>query len=256
MKRLISSLLILFFLLGLAPEAPAGALAPYTTWALGPGGRLYLTQDAYLPLAEIDLPTSSAEDIFITDDGNIYIADTGNARIIRLNRNFQIAAVYGEGLLKGPTGLWVDKEGTLYIADAKSNTIVLLDRQGNPIHQFGRPSEALFGRKSEFLPRKIAVDARNNLYIVSEGSANGLVVMTPDGRFLGYFGANQAVMSLKMILQRTFLTEEQLAQFIKNEAASPSNLTIDPQAMVFTVTAGTNPRRSIRRFTVAGNNIF
>lgn len=256
MKRLAFSVCCLLLLLSLVPETAVGALAPYTTWALGPGGRLYLTQDAYLPLTEIDLPISAAEDMFITPDGTIYIADTGNGRIIRLDRNFQVAAVYGEGLLRGPTGLWVDEGGTMYIADGKSNTIVLLDQQGNLITQFGRPSEALFGRKSEFLPRKIAVDARQNLYIVSEGSANGLLMMTPEGRFLGYFGANQAVMSLKMILQRTFLTEEQLAQFIKNEAASPSNVTIDPQAMVFTVTAGTNPRRSIRRFTVAGNNVF
>ncbi len=256
MKRFIIAGLLILALLCRVPGRPAGALAPYTTWALGPGGRLYLTQDAYVPLTEIDLPVSGAEDMFISPDGAIYISDTGNGRILRLGPDFQIAAVYGKGLLKGPTGLWVDPDGTMYIADAKSNTVVILDREGNLISQFGRPQEPLFGRKSEFLPRKIAVDVRKNLYIVSEGSTNGLVVMSPDGRFLGYFGANQATMSLKMILQRLFLTEEQLAQFIKREAPSPSNVTVDPESMVFTVTAGTARERSIRRFTVAGNNIF
>jgi len=256
MKRFMIAGLLILALLCRVPGQPAGALAPYTTWALGPGGRLYLTQDAYVPLTEIDLPVSGAEDMFISPDGVIYIADTGNGRILRLGPDFQIAAVYGKGLLKGPTGLWVDPDGTMYIADAKSNTVVILDREGNPIRQFGRPQEPLFGRKSEFLPRKIAVDVRKNLYIISEGSTNGLVVMSPDGRFLGYFGANQATMSLKMILQRLFLTEEQLAQFIKREAPSPSNVTVDPESMVFTVTAGTARERSIRRFTVAGNNIF
>ncbi|MDW7990963.1 MAG: NHL repeat-containing protein [Anaerolineae bacterium] len=185
--------------------APAQALAPYTTWALGPGGRLYLTQDAYLPLTEVELPVSGAEDLFITPDGDLYIADTGNRRILRLNRNLEVTAVYGEDLLAGPTGIFVDSAGTLYIADAKSNTVVILDREGNLLGQFGRPREPLFGRKNQFLPRKIVVDARRNLYVVSEGSTNGLVVLTTDGRFVGYFGANPATMSCKMILQRLFL---------------------------------------------------
>jgi tetratricopeptide (TPR) repeat protein len=63
-------------------------------------------------------------------------------------------------------------------------------------------------------------------------------------------------MSLKMILQRMFLTEEQLAQFIKNEAASPTNLAIDQQSLVFTVTGGTTPGAAIKKFTIAGKNIF
>lgn len=233
----------------------ASAEAPYTTWAMGPDGRLQLSQDAYIPIAEIDLLISQAEDMFIAADGTIYIADTGNARILVL-RDFVEVASYGKGTLKGPTGVFVDDEGTLYVADAKANAIVILDSRGNVLKQLGRPDEPLFGKDTQFLPRKIAVDARKNLYIVSEGSVNGLVKMNLNGDFIGYFGANPATMSLRMILQRMFLTKEQLAQFVKSEAASPSNVAIDPESMVFTVTAGTARTRSIRRFTVAGDNIF
>jgi tetratricopeptide (TPR) repeat protein len=256
MKRLAALLSMFLLLVCLAPTPSAEARIPYTTWALGPGGRLYLTQDAYTPLQQVTLPVEGAEDFFITPQGTVYVADTKGGRILRLNRNWQVDAEYGQGALTSPTGLWVDEAGTIYVADAGSKTVVLLDRMGNLIAQYGRPSEPLFGKNNEFLPRKIAVDARKDLYIVSEGSTNGLVMMNTDGHFIGYFGANPATMSLKMILQRTFLTEEQLAQFIKNEAASPSNVTIDPQSMVFTVTAGTDPSRSIRRFTVDGQNIF
>lgn len=235
--------------------ANTSAEAPYTTWATGPGGRLQLTQDAYTPIAEVGLPISGAEDMFIAADGTIYIADTGNARILVL-RDFAEVASYGKGALKGPTGIFVDREGTMYVADAKANTIVILDADGNVRKQFGRPSEPLFGKDTQFLPRKIAVDTRKSLCIVSEGSVNGLIQMNLNGNFIGYFGANPATMSLKMILQRMFLTKEQLAQFIKSEAASPSNVAIDSESMVFTVTAGTARSRAIRRFTVAGDNIF
>ena len=181
-----------------------------------------MTQDAYTPLTVVDLDISSAEDMFIAPDGYIYIADTGNARIVKL-KDFEVVATYGEDLLTGPTGVFVDDKGTMYVADAKSNSIFILDQDGNLIKQFGRPVEPLFGKTNEFLPRKITVDARQNLYIISEGSVNGVVQMNTNGNFIGYFGANTSSMSLKMILQRLFLTKEQLDQFMKNVAASPSN---------------------------------
>lgn len=241
---------ILFF-----PVSGVLADSPYTTWALGPGGELVKTQDAYRPYAEIDLPISAAEDMVITKDGLIYIADTGNGRIVKLS-NFEIVATYGEGILEGPTGLFVDDDGTMYIADAKANYVYILDQDGKLLKQFGRPAEPLFGKNREFLPRKIAVDVRKNIYVISEGSVNGIVQMNTDGNFIGYFGANTSTMSLKMILQRLFLTKEQLDQFVKNEAASPSNIAIDRQSMVYTITAGTSKRESIRKFTIAGNNII
>lgn len=253
MKRALWLATAVFFLL--LGTGDARADSPYTTWALGPGGRLFMTQDAYTPYAEVDLPISGAEELFITAVGEMYVADTGNGRIIKLD-NFNIAATYGEGLLRRPTGLFVDADGVMYVADAGHDAIFILEPDGHVRAQFGRPSEPLFGRNRQFLPRKIAVDARQNLYIVSEGSVDGLVQMNTNGNFIGYFGANAATMSLQMILQRLFLTEEQLSQFIKNEAASPSNVTIDHQALVFTITAGTDGRQSIRRFTIAGKNIF
>lgn len=255
MKRFARLIGLIVLLTCLATPTPGRAELPYTTWALGPGGKLYLTQDAYTPVAEIDLPISGAEDMFVTSQGEIYIADTGNHRILRLH-DFEVIAAYGEDVLSGPSGIFVDATGAMYVADAKSNTVVILDPEGKLVRQFGRPQEPLFGKSNQFLPRKIAVDARQNLYIVSEGSTNGLVKMNTNGNFIGYFGANPASMSLKMILQRLFLTPEQLAQFVKNEAASPSNVAIDSEAMVFTVTAGTTLERSIRRFTVAGRNIL
>ncbi|NMD30877.1 MAG: hypothetical protein GYA80_04070, partial [Chloroflexi bacterium] len=53
MKKILPILLIAWILI-LAP-AGVNAESPYTTWALGPGGELYMTQDAYSPADEIDL---------------------------------------------------------------------------------------------------------------------------------------------------------------------------------------------------------
>lgn len=253
MKRI--AWVLVLVLLGVS-VAPAGAVSPYTTWTLGPGGGLYPSQDAYTPLDEIDLPVSGPQDMFLGPDGFLYLADTGNGRILKLDDDFQIVGDFGADILEAPTGLFVDEDGRIYVADAGSDTVVILDGDGSLIHQFGRPTEPLFGANREFRPRKIIVDARQNIYVVSEGSIDGLVMLNTNGGFIGYFGANSAEMSLRMILQRLFLTEEQLDQFIRNEAASPSNVAIDEQSLVYTITAGTDRSQSIRRFTVSGNNLL
>lgn len=253
MNKLAIFLLIAWLLV--TPTGVAQADSPYTTWTLGPGGGLAMTQDAYTPVNEVDLPISGAEDMFVTGDGTIYIANTGDGQIVKL-QNFEVVETFGEDILAGPTGIFVDEEGIMYIADSGKSSIVLLDPEGNLISEFGRPDEPIFGTRTEFLPKKIAVDARKNLYIISEGSTNGVIQMNTLGDFVGFFGANTAEMSLKMVLQRTFLTDEQLAQFVRNQAASPSNITIDQQSMVYTITAGTSRREAIRKFTVAGKNVF
>ena len=254
MKRLLY-LGLLIAIIALTARA-VYADAPYTTWTAGPNGRLVMTQEAYSPAAEIGLDVSEPEDMFITPEGVIYLADTGNGRIVKLNNDFEVESSYGEDVLDGPTGLFVDDEGVMYVADAGQNSIVILGPDGAVINQFGRPSEPLFGQSREFLPRKIAVDARENLYVVSEGSVNGIVQMNTEGNFIGYFGANSASMSLSMIMRRLFLTEQQLEQFMRNEAASPTNLMIDHQSLVFTITSGTSRSQAIRRFTISGKNIF
>lgn len=245
---------LLFLLVSLGHTA--AAQTPYATVTLGPSRTLFPTQDAYVPLDEVRLSVASPEDMFFAPDGFLYVADTGNKRILKLDAQFQIVAELGQDILQAPTGLFVDEDSTLYITDASKNTVVILDSAGQLINEFGRPTEPLFGANREFRPRKIAVDARKNMYIVSEGSVNGLVIMNTNGNFIGYFGANAADMSLKMILQRTFLTAEQLEQFIRNEAASPSNVTIDARSLVYTVTSGTERDKSVRKFNISGKNLF
>jgi len=253
MRRVVWVLLLA--LMGMA-VTPVRAVAPYVTFTLGPGGSLYPSQDAYVPAAEIPLPVSGPEDLFLGPDGYLYIADTGGGRILKLAADGQIAAEYGVGVLDAPTGLFVDDVGRIYVADAGSDTVVILAADGSLITQFGRPTEPLFGANRPFRPRKLIVDARENVYVVSEGSIDGLVMLNTNGNFIGYFGANSAAMSLRMILQRLFLTEEQLSQFIRNEAASPSNVAIDERSLIYTITAGTDRTQSIRRFTVSGANLM
>src|SRR5690606_24351716 len=129
---------IIGILLVTAVPTHADSTSPYTTWAIGPAGWLVMTQDAYTPYDEIDLDISGAEDMFITEDGVIYVADTGNGRIVKLNANYEVDTIYGEEELSAPSGLFVDDEGTLFVADARQDMIYIFDAAGNVVNSFGR----------------------------------------------------------------------------------------------------------------------
>ena len=57
------------------------AQAPYQTWTQGPNGWLVHTQDAYEPGKLLNPGLKSPEDLFVYDE-RLYVADTGNARIL------------------------------------------------------------------------------------------------------------------------------------------------------------------------------
>ena len=90
--------------------------------------------------ASIDSPFGIALD----RKGNLYIADRRNNRVRKVNAQGIITTVAGDGgyfmmgdngpayraSIAGPTGVVVDDQGTLYIADRENNRIRAVDSQG------------------------------------------------------------------------------------------------------------------------------
>ena len=135
-------------------------------------------------------PSDVAED----SAGNIYIADTANNRIRKVDTSGKISTVVGIGIagstgdggpatsatLNGPTGVKVDSSGNIWIADAGNNTVRRVDGTTQIITTYaGNPGAACFpttdpcgdgqsatGPQAAIsTPRAIALDASGNLYI-------------------------------------------------------------------------------------------
>lgn len=126
---------------------------------------------------------------------------------------------------------------------------------GKLLKEIGRPTEPIYGNKNAFVPKKLTVDKRNNIYVISEGSVNGIVQLNNEGKFAGFIGSNKTELSLKMILQRLIFTDKQKNQLFKVIPPSPTSISIDNQGLLYTVTSGVKSE-AIKKLNITGINIL
>ena len=236
---------------------------PYKTFTLDGYGRVVETQSAYIPLTTINKAGEhsfkNASDMKITDDEQIYIADTGGKRVLVTDINGNLLRIYGEGVLNEPTGIFVTDDKYLYVADKSAQKVIVMDPEGEVVKEYTKPDHPLYGRGVEFKPQKLAVDAKGIMYVICEGNTNGIVQISPvdGGTFLGYYGTNITSVNFLDIFRRAILTEEQLAKLPKKLPKTPKNLFIDKKGLVYTVTqGGAQDNTGLRKLNVAGNNLL
>jgi tetratricopeptide (TPR) repeat protein len=255
-----------FMILGLVASILLGSISayadtPYKTFTQDGYGRIVETQTAYTPLASItkigDLSFKNAMDMQVTDDEEIYIADTEGKRVLVSDIEGNLLRIYGEGVLTNPVGIFVTPEKMLYVADKNAKKIVVFDPQGEVVKEYTKPNHPLYGSDMEFKPVKLVVDSKGIMYIICEGNTNGIVQISPTegGTFLGYFGTNMTSVSVLDVFRRMILTDEQLAKLPKNIPPTPNNLAIDSKGLIYTTTQGAE-LTSLKKLNVAGVNLI
>ncbi len=253
-------LAVVFFTSGIA-AVPVSAETPYRTYTMDGWGRVLETQTAYLPNETIikfgEEFLNSPNDLFITDDGEIYVADTGNSRIVVGNEAGELVKIIGEGILNTPRGVFVTEDKHVYVADSEGMAVYEFDEEGNKINEYGKPESPLYGDKIEYKPSKLVVNDAGIMYIICSSNTNGIVEISPDegGTFLGYFGANAASADPMLVLRRAIATEAQRAKMVSNIPSTPDNLAIDEKGLIYTVTRG-EEYNSLRRLNIAGKNLI
>jgi tripartite motif-containing protein 71 len=138
---------------------------------------------------------SSPTGITLDKDGNIYIADTDNHSIQKLDKSGKFVARWGgdpssqEGSFYYPRGLAVGPNDVLYIADSGNNRIQKFDLNGNVMQAWGKFGFAWRGADlGKFdVPWGLATDAEGNLF-VSDTSNARIQKFTSDGQALLKWG--------------------------------------------------------------------
>lgn len=254
--RIGAALLALTVALLLGASAAAAAV-PYQTYTLDQRGRLIHLQPAYYPdgLLGGDAGLSKPQDLFVAPGGDMYVADTGNNRIVRLDAAGRTQQVYDvpDSPLSQPSGVFVAEDGRIYVADTGNRRIVVLNAAGKLVAQFGRPDSRLLPASYVFEPTHLAVDRRGFLFVATRGGYQGLLELDPEGRFHGFFGANRVQVSLMELVRRAIYTEEQLQRREKLLPVSIQNLALDAQGFVYTVSHDGGSEQ-VKKLNIRGDN--
>src|SRR5690554_564013 len=259
MMKIIKRLLLIALLLSISlliniNQVYASSATSYTL-TLNAKGEFVRTQDAYLPLrTTMSLNLNKPEDMMFDQAGYLWIADTGNRRIIKYDSvtdNMVYELAYPDFL--APKGLFISSRG-LYVADSAAKAVFRFDMDGNFIEKFERPDSVSFGDTS-FEPSKIAVDNRGNLYIYGEGVSNGIIQLSNIGEFLGFFTTNRIRLSPIQQFQKLILSPEQFDNLLARSPQTFSSVFIDHNSMVYTTTMSTF-YNAVKKHNTQGGNIF
>lgn len=214
------------------------------------------TQDAYLPDKTVtELGLSAPEDLFIDENNMLYIADTGNRRVIKYDiTNGQVAGILENSELAGPRGVYVTQEGEIYVADTAAKAVLIFDKDFNLTGKLTRPDAPIFA-DTNYEPKRVAVDGGGNVYLISEGVYNGVIQLAKTGEFLGYFAVNDADLTFSQRLQQLIFTREQLANLVDINPTVFANVFVDRDGIVYTATSGTN-RNGMKKHSTNGGNMF
>ncbi len=252
---------VMLLVWGLWMPVQAFANVPYPTYTLDGTGHLVFTQTSYTPMDVIagnQIPGtpgfSSPDDIFI--HGNkLYVADTYNSRVVVFNLQGAYLQTIGANILSQPKGIFVDPAGNVYVADSGNQYVYKFSPAGRLLQKFGRPASPLFGAQTPYVPERLVVDSQGNLFIVSQGSVQGLIELSPQGAFEGFFGGNSAGFDPVRFIERLFYTRTQLNQLQAVLPPSPTNVALGPNGLVYTVTQGLQSQ-IIKRLNFLGTNLL
>ena len=223
--------------------------APYATYTIGPNGRYVQTQTAYEPAGYFDTAydLNQPEDMVRLGD-DLYVADTGNGRILKFDMESGEGEILLDNLSK-PTGIHVNENGELYIADQTDRVVYHYDANMDLLNTYDRPTEPIFGEASPYVPLKVTAGPRGIVYIVGEGSTSGLMQLNQQGEFLGFFATNTTSFSWLQTISNFFgITRA------TNIPTSPSHVALDAKGSVYTVSALTN--QQVKKFNIASQTIL
>ena len=252
MKKLISVLLIVLALSMIVPAAMIGASASsaYQTYTYSIEGTALYSPDAYSAeisltskAMKLDLALNKPNDIVSDVDGKIYIADSGNNRIVILNRHYEADGEMTGFIFEGndntfsePQGVFVT-ESSIWVCDTGNARLVEFDRKTREFKQkLDAPQSQLFGSNSSYHPIAMAVDQYGRIYVVSDTTSEGIIVMNSDGAFVGFIGAQAVTRSAWEIIWRNFQTAEQRAQIVDTDTTVYNSIAITPDGFVYATT--------------------
>lgn len=252
----------------------AMAEEPYQGYTYNSYGERVPAPNAYLPqkvitgddlgVGQMTRPT----DIFVDENDDVYVVDSGNGRVLILDKSFKLKKVLDTFVkngqpspLKDPDGIFAKPStGKIYIADKGNSRVAICDYDGNIIEEIFKPETDLLDDAIVFSPKKVVVNSIDNVFILSENINQGLVTIDEKGKFQKFFGAEKIQLTIAQTIDlqwRSILSREQIAQTATFQPTEYANIFIDNEDFIYTATAlETYEKAQIKRLNPTGTNIM
>ncbi len=215
---------------------------------------------------------SKPEGVYVTDD-YVYIADTGNSRVLVLERKaYGEEAVEAEAAAEAEEALEAAEEAEEPAEDASEAEAVEEAAEAEEtiaeeveeeevdhlsyalVREITKP-ETMVG-DTEFTPSKLAVDNSGRIFVLVQNSTEGIIELNSDGSFSRYYGVNSPSVNLLDYFWKSIASEEQQAKMSKTYAPAFSNLQADSDGFVYAVTLDTASEKMVFRFNSNGENVL
>lgn len=269
-RSLAGILLVLVLLTGMAGNVCAGETGQSYLYE---EGDVVEAPQATEPGRDIDhtviqtTPMKNPGDLYATEN-YLYIADTGNNRILKLNKKFELIREYTGYQLEGqevsfaaPSGIYVDQEESMLIADQQNKRLVKLDQSGGLLAAYEQPDSKLLPETLNYLPSKVVCDEAGRIFVAVSGFNMGLIELDKNGNFVQLLGASKVTYSIGEALWRLVSTKEQQKRMASFVPAEYNNISVDENGFIF-ATTGTMSQMSedglklVRKLNAKGDDVL
>ncbi len=267
--------------------------APGTRWSVSStpmyeyettitGDSLGITTEGTFGAAGNDF--SEPADLCTDKDGNIYLLDTDNGRVVVINPDYTLNKVIKpkgsnpdeEISINGARGLFVTEDKRIYVADSENARVLVFDINGKVLGEVLLPDAQVIPDNYDYIPVRIAVDSKNFLYVLSEGSYYGALLYKPtnsniskfdyskDYEFTGFYGANSTtggvLDALSQLYEMLFVSDEAKENQVATLPYSFTDITVDKEDFIYTATGAISTQQSstgqLKKLSPGGTNVL
>ena len=204
------------------------------------------------------------QDLCVSPDGDVYIADTGNNRIVVLAQDLKtvrriITGFEAEGTAQtfsAPSGVAISEKHRLYIADSLNRRIVVLEPDGTFVKYVQNPQSEVLDEGYVFTPLRVSVDYADRVYVIAQNMFQGIMVFSEEGVFTGFFGTISVKISLWEKFWRKLATKEERG---KQQLFIPTEFTgidVDDEGFVYASNKDTDGLQAVRRLNPKGEDVI